>query len=141
MLRLASTRGSAKLAAVEPLAPVKLTQRQLRAHALLHTFAEGPTLRAVIERLEFVQADPIRAPARARDLILRQRLAGYRAGDLERHYPALDIEEGYLYAYGFLTRSLWQLRHRPTRAGSRAASDACWRWSRSAASARRSSAR
>jgi hypothetical protein len=26
-------------------------------------------------------------PARAQDLILRPRVQGYRAGDLERHYP------------------------------------------------------
>jgi uncharacterized protein YcaQ len=91
---------------------VKLTLRQLRAHAL-DTFAQSATLRAAIEQSGFVQADPIRAPARAQDLILRQRLESYRAGDLERRYPELEIEEGYLYAYGFLTRALWQLRHPP----------------------------
>jgi uncharacterized protein YcaQ len=96
---------------------LKLTLRQLRTHALLHTFAPASSLREAFERLQFVQADPIRAPARAQDLILRQRVEGYRAGDLERHYPSLDIEEGYLYAYGFLTRSLWQLRHPPDRKG------------------------
>ena len=36
----------------------------------------------------FVQADPIRAPARAQDLILRHRVTGYRAGDLERRFGA-----------------------------------------------------
>jgi uncharacterized protein len=71
------------------------------------------TLSAAIERLRFVQADPIRAPARAQDLILRLRVKGYRAGDLERRYAALDIEEGFLYAYGFMPRSLWHLRHPP----------------------------
>ena len=40
-----------------------------------------------------MQADPIRAPARAQDLILRHRVAGYRAGDLERRYARLKIEE------------------------------------------------
>lgn len=69
------------------------------------------TLRRAVERLGFVQADPIRAPARAQDLILRLRVKGYRAGELERRYPALNIEEGLFYAYGFLTRPLWQLRH------------------------------
>ena len=39
--------------------------------------------------LGFVQADPIRAPARAQDLTLRHRVKDYRAGDLERRYPAL----------------------------------------------------
>ncbi len=91
---------------------MKVTLRQLRAHAL-GTFAQSATLRGAIDQAGFVQADPIRAPARAQDLILRQRLPGYRAGDLERRYPELEIEEGYLYAYGFLTRSLWRLRHPP----------------------------
>ena len=58
-----------------------------------------------------MQADPIRAPARAQDLILRHRVKGYRAGDLERRYASLDIEEDVLYAYGFLPRSIWQLLH------------------------------
>jgi len=39
----------------------------------------------------FVQADPIRAPARAQDLILRHRVKDYHAGDLERRYATLDI--------------------------------------------------
>ena len=91
---------------------MKLTSSQLRAQAL-DTFAQSDTLRGAIDQAGFVQADPIRAPARAQDLILRQRLEGYRAGDLERRYPELEIEEGYLYAYGFLTRPLWQLRHPP----------------------------
>ena len=66
----------------------------------------GGALGPVLAGLEFVQADPIRAPARAQDLVLRQRVAGYRAGDLERHYPSLDLDEDYLYAYGFTARRL-----------------------------------
>ena len=69
-------------------------------------------MRVAFDRLGFVQADPIRAPARAHDLILRQRVKGYRAGDLERRYASLELEEDYLYAYGFLTRELWRLVHR-----------------------------
>lgn len=95
---------------------MNVTLRQLRAHAL-DTFAPSATLRGAIDQAGFVQADPIRAPARAQDLILRQRVERYRAGDLERRYPELEIEEGYLYAYGFLTRSLWQLRHPPNPKG------------------------
>jgi uncharacterized protein YcaQ len=50
----------------------------------------APTkLAAAIERLGFVQADPIRAPARAQDLNLRHRVKGYLAGDLERRYGLL----------------------------------------------------
>jgi uncharacterized protein YcaQ len=66
----------------------------------------GGALGPVMAGLEFVQADPIRAPARAQDLILRHRVAGYRAGDLERQYPSLDLDEDYLYAYGFTARRL-----------------------------------
>ncbi|MFC7553447.1 DNA glycosylase AlkZ-like family protein [Pseudoroseomonas wenyumeiae] len=46
------------------------------------------TLGDALQRLGFVQADPIRAPARAQDLILRHRVQGYRAGDLDRAFHA-----------------------------------------------------
>jgi uncharacterized protein YcaQ len=95
---------------------VTLTSGDLRAHAIAHTLFPPTTLPAAIERLGFVQADPIRAPARAQDLILRQRVRGYHAGDLERRYPRLNLEEGFLYAYGFLPRTLWHLRHPPAAA-------------------------
>jgi uncharacterized protein YcaQ len=64
-----------------------------------------------MEQLGFVQCDPIRAPARAQDLILRHRVHGYRAGDLERCYPDLRLEEDYLYAYGVVPESTWRLLH------------------------------
>jgi uncharacterized protein YcaQ len=59
----------------------------------------------------FVQADPIRAPARAQDLILRHRVKDYHAGDLERLYPKLKIEEDFFIVYGFMTKSLQALMH------------------------------
>ncbi|MEO8537959.1 MAG: crosslink repair DNA glycosylase YcaQ family protein, partial [Betaproteobacteria bacterium] len=59
----------------------------------------------------FVQADPIRAPARAQDLTLRHRVAGYRAGDLERLYPGLAFEEDAFVNYGFLPRAHHHLMH------------------------------
>ena len=70
--------------------------------------AFGPMLplSRVFERLGFVQADPIQAPARAQDLILRHRVTDYRAGDLERRYRRLGLEESYLHAYGFATPSV-----------------------------------
>ena len=83
----------------------------LRAHAIGHSLFAPTTLGRAMERLGFVQADPIRAPARAQDLILAQRVRGYRAGDLERRYDALDVEEDYLYAYGFLARRVARLVH------------------------------
>jgi uncharacterized protein len=58
-----------------------------------------------------VQADPIRAPARAQDLTLRHRVRGYRAGDLERRYPRLPIEEDYFLNYGYLLRAHHALMH------------------------------
>ena len=85
--------------------------RSLRAHAISHSLFWPTTLQAAINRLGFVQADPIRSPARAQDLILRHRVEGYRTGDLERQYASLDVEEDYLYAYGFLSRQVWHLLH------------------------------
>ncbi len=84
---------------------------RLRAHAISNSLFRAATLDAAIKRLGFVQADPIRSPATAQDLILRQRVKGYRVGDLERRYASLDLEEDYLYAYGFLPRTNWQLLH------------------------------
>lgn len=84
---------------------------QLRRRAVSHTLFRETTLRRAIRRLGFVQADPIRAPARAQDLILRHRVRAYRAGDLDRRYRSLDLEEDVLYAYGFLPREVWHLLH------------------------------
>jgi uncharacterized protein len=87
------------------------TLSRLRRHAIGHSIFAPTTLQAAIDRLAFVQADPIRSPARAQDLILRHRVEDYRAGDLESQYAALDVEEDYLYAYGFLSRRVWDLQH------------------------------
>jgi uncharacterized protein YcaQ len=84
---------------------------RLRAHAISHSLFPPTTLKAALDRLGFVQADPIRSPARAQDLILRHRVKTYRAGDLERRYASLNIEEDFLYAYGFLPRGIWRLLH------------------------------
>src|SRR5499427_6381244 len=85
--------------------------RSLRRCAISQSLFPQTTLKIAIQKLGFVQADPIRSPARAQDLILRHRVKGYRAGDLDRKYPSLDIEEDLLYAYGFLPRNIWQLLH------------------------------
>lgn len=68
-------------------------------------------LRRALARLGFVQADPIRAPARAQDLTLRHRVQGYRVGDLERRYPQLQVEEDFFVNYGFVTPELHALMH------------------------------
>lgn len=88
-----------------------MTLDSLRRHAVAQSLFAPSTLHDAIDRLGFVQADPIRSPARAQDLILRPRVRGYRAGDLERQYASLEIEEDYLYAYGFLSKPVWQLLH------------------------------
>ena len=87
------------------------TLDQLRRHAVARTLWTPTTLARAIARLGFVQADPIRAPARAQDLTLRHRVAGYRAGDLEARYPSLAVEEDFFVNYGFLPRATQALMH------------------------------
>ncbi|MGE3985911.1 MAG: crosslink repair DNA glycosylase YcaQ family protein, partial [Dehalococcoidia bacterium] len=53
----------------------------------------------------------MRAPARAQDLILRHRVTDYRAGDLDREYEPLGLEEDHLFVYGFLPHATWRLLH------------------------------
>ena len=83
----------------------------LRRHAVARTFFTPTTLPRAIAKLGFVQADPIRAPARAQDLTLRHRVADYRAGDLEQRYARLPIEEDFFVNYGFVPRALHHLMH------------------------------
>jgi uncharacterized protein YcaQ len=83
----------------------------LRRFAVARSLFPPTTLPRALARLGFVQADPIRAPARAQDLTLRHRVRGYRAGDLERKYAALDIEEDVFVNYGFVTRAVQALMH------------------------------
>jgi hypothetical protein len=85
--------------------------QRLRRHARRNTLFSPTTLADAVRRLGFVQADPIRAPARAQDLILRHRVRGYRAGDLERRFARLGLEEDFLYAYGFMPAETRALLH------------------------------
>ncbi|MCP2041403.1 uncharacterized protein YcaQ [Neisseria sp. HSC-16F19] len=88
-----------------------LSVSTLRRYALARTLFRPTTLLRAVRRLGFVQADPIRAPARAQDLILRLRVRDYAAGDLERRYPRLPLEEDCLVNYGFLPRETLALLH------------------------------
>ena len=88
-----------------------LTLPDLRRYAVARSLFKPTTLPAAINKLGFVQADPLRAPARAQDLILRHRVKGYRAGDLERRYAKLAVEEDCLVNYGFVPRGLLPLLH------------------------------
>lgn len=83
----------------------------LRRFALGRSLFAPTTLARAIHKLGFVQADPLRAPARAQDLTLFQRVKGYRAGDLDRRYSTLAVEEDYFINYGFLSRSVQGLLH------------------------------
>jgi uncharacterized protein len=90
---------------------MSITLDQLRNYAVARSLFRPTTLSQAIARLGFVQADPIRAPARAQDLTLRHRVAGYAAGDLERRYPRLAVEEDFFVNYGFLPRATHALMH------------------------------
>jgi hypothetical protein len=87
------------------------TLLQLRRYAIARSLFKPTTLRRAIARLGFVQADPMRAPARAQDLILAYRVKDYRAGELESRYPRLSIEEAFFINYGFLPCETLVLLH------------------------------
>ena len=88
-----------------------LTLATLRRFAVTRSLFPPSTLQGALDSLGFVQADPIRAPARAQDLTLRHRVSGYRAGDLERLYATLDVHEDFFVNYGFVTGDVQRLMH------------------------------
>jgi len=91
--------------------PLDRALDRFRRFAVARTFVDPASLADAIQSLGFVQADPIRAPARAQDLTLRHRVDGYRAGELERRYASLDVEEDVFINYGFLPRDVHALMH------------------------------
>jgi uncharacterized protein len=88
-----------------------ITLEDLRRMAVSRSLFPPTTLKRALHRMGFVQADPIRAPARAQDLILRHRVKNYRAGDLERRYATLGVHEDFFINYGFVTSELQTLMH------------------------------
>ena len=88
-----------------------LTLSAIRRFAVARSLFGPTTLQQAIDRFGFVQADPIRAPARAQDLVLRHRVAGYRAGDLEREFAALHVDEDVFINYGFVSPRVSALMH------------------------------
>ncbi len=88
-----------------------ITLDDLRRFAACQSLFAPTTLKRALLRLGFVQADPIRAPARAQDLTLRHRVTNYRVGDLDTRYARLGIEEDFFINYGFITTSLQALMH------------------------------
>ncbi len=97
-----------------------VTLDDIRRFAVARSLASPTSLKRALHGLGFVQADPIRAPARAQDLTLRHRVKGYRAGDLELRYSELGVEEDFFINYGFVTAELQALMHpRPATNGRR----------------------
>jgi len=88
-----------------------ITLDDLRRFTVAHSLFKPTTLKRALHRMGFVQADPIRAPARAQDLTLRHRVKNYRAGDLERRFAKLGIEEDFFVTYGFVTSAVQALMH------------------------------
>ena len=103
-----------------------LTVADLRRMTVVQSLFRLNTLKRTLDRMQFLQADPIRAPARAQDLILRHRVKDYRVGDLERRYAKLGIEEDFFINYGFVTRKLQALMHPRSDAGVPAAGCLPW---------------
>src|SRR5215212_7846560 len=63
----------------KPLRTMSITLDDLRRFTVARNFPKPTTLNDALQRMGFVQADPIRAPARAQDLILRHRVKNYHA--------------------------------------------------------------
>jgi uncharacterized protein len=103
-----------------------ITLDHLRRFAVVRSLFKPTTLKCALDRLGFVQADPIRAPARAQDLILRHRVKNYHAGDLERLYPKLGVEEDFFVVYGFVTRRIQALMHPRANTGVPAEGSNAW---------------
>ncbi len=90
---------------------MSVTLDDLRRYAVARSLFAPTTLNKALHTFGFVQADPIRAPARAQDLVLRHRVKNYRAGDLERRYSSLDIAEDFFVNYGFVAAEVQALMH------------------------------
>jgi len=88
-----------------------VTLDDLRRYAVARSLFAPTTLKRALQTLGFVQADPIRAPARAQDLTLRHRVKNYRVGDLDRRYADLGIAEDFFVNYGFVTAEVQALMH------------------------------
>ena len=93
-----------------------ITLDQLRRFTVARSLFGPTTLSRALNKMGFVQADPIRAPARAQDLTLRHRVKDYRAGDLERRYSKLGVAEDFFINYGFVTHFVQALMHPRLRA-------------------------
>jgi uncharacterized protein len=105
---------------------MSITLDDLRRFAVANSLFPPTKLKRALHRLGFVQADPIRSPARAQDLMLRHRVKDYHVGDLERQYVKLEIEEDFFVVYGFVTKEVQQLMHPRSEAGVPADGGRAW---------------
>jgi uncharacterized protein len=105
---------------------MRMTLDDLPRFSVARSLFAPTTLKRALHKLGFVQADPIRAPARAQDLTLRHRVKDYRAGDLERRYTSLGVEEDFFVVYGFVTKSIQALMH--PRSDSGVPAEGCGPW-------------
>jgi len=88
-----------------------VTLDHLRRYAIARSLFRPTSLLRAVNRLGYLQYDPIRAPARAQDLILRHRVEGYQAGDLDARYARMPVEEDLFVNYGVLPRATQRLMH------------------------------
>lgn len=84
---------------------------KLKPHTLAQTLFPPTTLKKAVNKLGFVQIDPIKSPATAHDLVLRHRVNDYHVKDIEREYSKLNLEEDYLFAHGYMTQDIFNLLH------------------------------
>lgn len=91
--------------------PTTVTLDHLRRYAIARSLFRPTSLLRAVNRIGYLQYDPIRAPARAQDLILRHRVEGYRAGDLDARYARMPVEEDLFVNYGLLPRATQRLMH------------------------------
>ena len=72
--------------------PLTLSRADARRFHRRAVLLDGPrpTVAAALDHLAWIQIDPINVCGRMQDLILRNRVAGYREGDLMRHLHGGD---------------------------------------------------
>ena len=91
--------------------PTAVTLDHLRRYAIARSLFRPTSVLRAVNRLGYLQYDPIRAPARAQDLILRHRVENYVAGDLDARYARMPVEEDLFVNYGLLPRATQRLMH------------------------------
>jgi Uncharacterized protein conserved in bacteria len=96
---------------------VLITLDHLRRYAVARSLFKPTTLKGAFQRMGFVK--PIRSvrPRAPKTSYCASRAKDYHAGDLERLYSKLEIEEDFFVVYGFMTKSIQALMHPRSDAG------------------------